>query len=89
VWPDPRVSTSLIPQGPDIATIRLTPQVDTSEWQVIQERRDKSVIRGLSSAGGLWTALGGLLSIFFGSSIMRLMFGRYFSFIPSAKPYIN
>lgn len=79
VWPDPRASTSsLIIVAPDIATIRLTPSVfDRSDWQIIREYQDKSVIRSISSAGGLWTALGGILSILFGSSIMRIVFGEY------------
>ena len=84
MWTDPRASASesdspRILKAPDIATIRLTRQIDDSEWHIIQDRLDKSIIRGLASSGGLWTALGGILSLLFGSSIMRIMFGQYIS----------
>jgi len=84
VWTDPRASasesnSSRILKAPDIATIRLTRQIDDSEWHIIQDRLDKSIVRGLASSGGLWTALGGILSLLFGSSIMRIMFGQYIS----------
>ena len=79
MWTDPRASSEsdFILRAPDIATIRLTRQIDDSEWHIIQDRLDKSIVRGLASSGGLWTALGGILSLLFGSSIMRIMFGQY------------
>ncbi len=80
MWPDPQASTetALIPRAPEIATIRLIPQFpNSSEWRIVQDRRDRSVIKGVSSTGGLWTALGGILAFLFGGSIFRTMFGKY------------
>jgi len=80
VWPDPWATTesALIPRAPHIATIRLIPQFPPreSEWRVIQDHPDKSLLRGVSSGGGLWTALSGILAFLFGSSIIRTMFGK-------------
>jgi len=82
VWPDPlnwaTTESTLIPRAPHIATIRLIPQFPTrdSEWRVIQDHPDRSLLRGVSSAGGLWTALSGILAFLFGSSIIRTMFGK-------------
>jgi hypothetical protein len=50
--------------------------MDFSEWKVVQEQRDKSVLRGFSTTGGLWTVFGGIFSICFGSSILQVMFGK-------------
>ena len=49
MWPDPQAATSpLIARGPEVATIRITPQNDPSEWKIIRDYRDKSVLKGLS-----------------------------------------
>ena len=89
VWPDPQATpeSALIPRAPHIATIRLIPQFPgisagtkqfppRAEWKVIQDHPYKSLLRGVSSAGGLWTALSGILAFLFGSSIIRTMFGK-------------
>ncbi len=79
VWPDPQAGTSpLIAQGPEVATIRITPQNDPSEWKIIRDYRDKSVLKGFASVGGLWAALGGIFAVLFGSSIIRIIFGMQF-----------
>jgi len=76
VWPDPQAGTSpLIAQGSEVATIRITPQNDPSEWKIIRDYRDKSVLKGFASVGGLWAALGGIFAVLFGSSIIRIIFG--------------
>jgi len=77
---DPMASTSpLITQAPNIATIRITSQVDTSEWRIFQDYRDKSALKGFASVGGLWSFLGGIFAVFFGTSMLQLVFGmNYF-----------
>lgn len=82
VWPDPRATgefaSDMIPRGPGIGTIRISLQNTRAEYKLLQEYRDKSILRGFASVGGLWTFLGGLFSVFFGSSLMRFFFGRHF-----------
>ena len=91
MWPDPLASTepALISRAPDIATIRLIPQLPTkfSGWKIVQDHRDKSLLKGVSSTGGLWTALGGILAFLFGGSILRTMFGKRFRSL-STNPMI-
>ncbi|KAF9482411.1 hypothetical protein BDN70DRAFT_930098 [Pholiota conissans] len=75
VFQDPQAGISpLIVRSPEIATIRLIPQFDHSLWKVTQDSRTKSVLNGLSQAGGLWTFLSGIFAVFFGSSLMHILF---------------
>jgi hypothetical protein len=69
-----------ITRSPDVATIRIVFQVNPSLWTIVQDSREKSVLKGFSSVGGLWTALCGIFAVLFGSSILRVMF----SMIPSS-----
>ncbi|KAF9534056.1 hypothetical protein CPB83DRAFT_845022 [Crepidotus variabilis] len=76
VWADPRpVSSSLMVTGADVATIRVRAQASTSQWKVLQDSRDKTVLKGFSDVGGLWTALGGIFAFLFGSSLMKVILG--------------
>ncbi len=75
---DPIASTSpLITQASNIATIRIISQTDTSEWRIIQDYRDKSALSGFASVGGLWSFLGDIFALFFGISILQIVFGMY------------
>jgi hypothetical protein len=74
VWPDPRTS-SLIPRGPDISTIRIVTPFSFAEWKIVEQTREKSVLQGLAGAGGIWTFIGGIFTALFGSSIIRIIFG--------------
>jgi len=66
------------PQSPEISTIRLINRNahDWSDWRIIQDDRQKSVVAGLASVGGLWTSIGGLFLIVFGTSVFRILFGK-------------
>jgi len=76
VLPDPLAQTSLlIPNSAEISTIRLTVQNDYSDWKILQDYREKSILNGFASVGGLGTFLGGLFAIVYGSSIVRILFG--------------
>ncbi len=76
---DPMASTSpLITRAPDIATIRIISQTDTTEWRIIQDYRDKSALSGFASVGGLWSFLGGIFAVIFGTSILQIVFGMNF-----------
>ncbi len=73
--PDPQASKSpLIISSPDFSTLRIIPFINNGDWKVIQEYRDKSSLKGLSSLGGLWTLLGNCFTLVFGISIMRFLF---------------
>lgn len=50
---------------------------DISDWDILQDYRDNSFWSGFSSVGGLWTALNGVFSFIFGSSLLLILFGAY------------
>ena len=88
MWPDPETSVSpSIPRSTDVASIRIIPPFDRSEWRIIRDLRNKSVLSGFSSVGGLWTALAGVFAVLFGSSILRVIFGAFYS-EPARRPYL-
>jgi len=54
VFNDPQAGiSSHIPHSPGISTLRAYAMVDPSEWVIVQDNRDKSVVRGLADIGGL------------------------------------
>ena len=82
VFPDPQAGISpLIPRSPEISTLRAYVMMDNSEWILVEDNRDKSVIHGFSDVGGLWTFLSGTFAMVFGISLMRVLFGEYFPLI--------
>ena len=79
VFPDPQAGISpRIPRSPEISTLRIYVMVDNSEWVLVQDNRYKSVVRGFSDVGGLWTFLSGTFAMVFGISLMRVLFGEFF-----------
>ncbi|KAJ3535449.1 hypothetical protein NMY22_g6486 [Coprinellus aureogranulatus] len=56
---------------PNISTLSITKERRKSEWIIIQDYRNKSVLAGLSGVGGLGSFLSALLVIFLGTSLMR------------------
>jgi len=56
IWPDADASSTStsIPRSTDMGTIRMILDLDYSELRIIQDRRNKSVLSGISSVGGLW-----------------------------------
>ena len=76
VWPDPQAVTSpVITQAPDVSTLRIIAPYNFAEWKIIQQSRDRSVLKGFATIGGLWTFLGGIFTALFGTSILRIIFG--------------
>ena len=71
-----------------MATIRIIPPWDTSEFRIIRDLRNKSVLSGFSSVGGLWTVLAGVFAALFGSSILRVLFGAFQLQNLRARPYL-
>ena len=61
----------------DTASLLIIPRTDFSDIKVIQDYRDKSVLKGFSSAGGLWTVLSFIFGVLFGSSLVRVAFGVF------------
>ena len=75
VIPDPLAGSPSIQRSPDISTFRVFMQNDAAELSSIQDYRTKSVLQGFSSLGGLWTSLGGVFAVIFGSPVLRILFG--------------
>jgi len=75
ILPDP---LAFIPRSPEISTIRLINRNahDWSDWRILQDDRQNSAIAGLASVGGLWTSIGGLFLIVFGTSVLQILFGK-------------
>ncbi|KAJ2914992.1 hypothetical protein MD484_g5426, partial [Candolleomyces efflorescens] len=74
---------SLVPMGrkvspddrnPNISTLQIAFRGPPGEWRVIQDYREKSVLNGLSSAGGLGSFVSLLCTILFGTSLFSVLF---------------
>jgi len=57
--------------------MRIIPLIDLADWRIIQEYRDRSVLKGFSTVGGLWTFLGGVFAFLFGKSISLIVFSEF------------
>ena len=64
------------PQLEDSATLQLYDAIDPSDWRIVQDYREKTVMRGFVTMSGLWTFFNGFFMIFFGSSILMVIFGK-------------
>ncbi|KAJ3540029.1 hypothetical protein NMY22_g4481 [Coprinellus aureogranulatus] len=56
---------------PLFSTLRFAPDDFTQDFNIVQDYRDKTVLAGLASVGGLATTFSTFLVIFFGTSLMR------------------
>ena len=63
-----------IPRAPEIGTLRISTSVNT-DLTIIQNYREKSVLSGFSSVGGLWAFIGGVFAWLFGTSLIRVLLG--------------
>lgn len=86
VFPDPQAANPDlgIPRSENISTLRVFVHDDSfgdghRGWTLIQDYRDKSVLNGFASVGGLWTFLSGIFTIVFGTSLLRMLFGANMS----------
>ena len=77
VFPDPQAANPYlgIPRSTNISTLRAFLYDGDFGWTLLQDYRDKSVLNGFASVGGLWTFLSGIFTIVFGSSLLRMLFG--------------
>ena len=63
-----------------MASIRILSPNDFSNWRIIQDYRERSVLKGFAVVGGLWTFLCGVFAMIFGPSLMQILFGMSSSF---------
>ncbi|KAF9044367.1 hypothetical protein BJ165DRAFT_1480791 [Panaeolus papilionaceus] len=79
ILPDPLASAQIDPPVYNMSstksTFRVYTSFDVSEIRVIEDSRAQSVLGGFSAVGGLWTFIGGVFTMFFGTSLMRIFFG--------------
>ena len=77
VFPDPEAAaaSSNITRGPDVANIRILSPNDFSNWKLVLDCREKSVLKGFAVGGGLWTFLCGAFATIYGPSLMQILFG--------------
>ena len=77
VFTDPKTGVSpLIPRFLNTSTFRVFLQDDPSEWITISDARDESVLAGFSHVGGLWAFLCGVFTVYFGTSLLRIICGK-------------
>jgi hypothetical protein len=74
--PDPQsIKSPLIISSPDFATLRIIPFINSGDWKVIQEYRDKTALKGFASLGGLWSFFVGCTVWLFGTRFITDAFG--------------
>jgi len=81
LYSGPQLSFLGVPTGPNTSslTVYALPLAYVSRNpKVIQDYRDKSVVGGFSSLGGLWSFVCGMFSMVFGCSVIRVLFGTCF-----------
>lgn len=84
VFTDPKAGiSSMIPRLLNTSTFRVFLQDDPSEWITISDARDESVLAGFSHVGGLWACLCGVFTVYFGTSLLRIVCGKNSYTVPS------
>jgi hypothetical protein len=53
----------------NIASLRIFIQYDPTDWIVIQDNREYSVLSVLSTLGGMWTGFNGIFALIFGAGM--------------------
>jgi hypothetical protein len=61
----------------NISTLHIAYQGPPGEWRIIEDYREKSVLNGLSAAGGLGSFLSLLCAILFGTSLFSFLFREF------------
>ncbi|KAJ3526798.1 hypothetical protein NMY22_g10024 [Coprinellus aureogranulatus] len=64
-------SSRAVDPDPLVSTLRFAPDDFTQDFNIVQDYRDKTVLAGLASVGGLATTFSTFLIILFGTSLMR------------------
>ena len=74
--------SQIIPNGTQLtngtASLTIYPGADFSRVKVVQDYRDKSILKGLSAVGGLWTFIAFIFGSLYGSSLVRVFLGMFF-----------
>ena len=76
---DPRFRLR-VPTGTDAATLRIACQSDPREWTVIQDYRNKSILGGIAALGGLGAFLSIFFVIWFGNSLLGIVYRKSFDY---------
>ena len=71
-YPDPAATFI----GDDLSSLNVFQQGNYGELTFIQDYREKSVVAGFASVGGLWTAFSGIFAILFGASMLHVFYGQ-------------
>jgi len=71
IGPDP--FTTAAPND-NTASVRLFQHYDPSDWVIVEDHREDSIIGVFSSLGGIWTIVNGVFALVFGGS-MLIAFG--------------
>ena len=79
VFTDPKAGISpQISLSVNISTFRVFAQDDPSEWITVSDQGDESVLSEFSRVGGLCMFLSGVFAMLFGTSLLRLLYGKVF-----------
>jgi hypothetical protein len=65
----------------DSASLVVIPRDDHSDIRIIQDYRERTVLKGFSDIGGLWTIIAFIFGALFGSSLLRVAFGTIIKYI--------
>jgi hypothetical protein len=68
------------PTSDDTASLIVIPRYNHSDIRIIQDYRERTVLKGFSDIGGLWTIIAFIFGAIFGSSLLRVAFGTNYSF---------
>ena len=55
------------------ASLRIFIQYDTTDWIIIQDNREYSVLSVLSTLGGMWTGFNGIFALIFGAGMLVVL----------------
>jgi hypothetical protein len=70
VGPDP---FTIVTPNENTASMRLFQHYDPSDWNIVQDLREYSVLDVFSSIGGMWTVFNGVFAVIFGGSMLLVL----------------
>ncbi|RXW14965.1 hypothetical protein EST38_g10892 [Candolleomyces aberdarensis] len=73
-----------IPMGPNVSTLRITCQLELREWTVIQDYRNKSILGGIATVGGVGSFFSIVFVVCFGNPLLGIIY-RTKPFTPFGK----
>jgi hypothetical protein len=75
VGPDP--FAAVVAPNDNTASVRLFQHYDPSDWVIVQDHREYTIVGVFSSLGGIWTIVNGVFALIFGGS-MLIVLGSFF-----------